>query len=129
MKTHVSSHHGDYTPGIRHLVEEKIGDLVRFYNRATSMEARLERKAGNHRVEIICTVPHGPVLVADASAGELRGALDEALSRMARKLKRSREKQTIGRRRAGRHATPGALEPQTDFEFDLALDWDVELEA
>ncbi len=102
MKTHVSSHHGDYSPGMRHLVEEKIGELVRFYNRATSMEARIEREADSHRVEIICTVPHGPVLVADARADGIRGALDEALSRMARKMKRSREKQTIERRRPGR---------------------------
>ena len=102
MKTHVSSHHGDYTSGIRNLVEEKISELGRFYNRATSMEARLEREADSHRVEIICTVPHGPVLVADARAEGLRGALDSALARMARKLKRSREKQTTGRRRASR---------------------------
>jgi ribosomal subunit interface protein len=102
MKTHVSSHHGDYSAGMRDLVEDKIGELVRFYNRATSMEARLEKEADTHRVEIICTVPHGPVLVADARANGIRGALDEALSRMARKLKRSREKQTIERRRPGR---------------------------
>lgn len=102
MKTHVSSHHGDYSAGMRNLVEEKIGELVRFYNRATSMEARLERDADTHRVELICTVPHGPVLVADARADGIRGALDSALSKMARKLKRSRAKQTTERRRPGR---------------------------
>ncbi|MFT7486357.1 MAG: ribosomal subunit interface protein [Candidatus Paceibacteria bacterium] len=103
MKTQVSIHHHDYPSGMRHLVEEKLGELLRFCNAITSMEAHLEKQASVHRVEIIANVPHGPVLVADGRADGVRGALDEALSRMARKLKRSREKQTTERRRAMRH--------------------------
>ena len=104
MKTQVSIHHHDYPSGMRFLVQEKLEELARFCNAVISMEARLEKQADTHRVEIIANVPHGPVLVADARAGAVRGALDEALARMARKLKRSRERQTTNRHRAGRQA-------------------------
>ncbi len=103
MNTEVSIHHHDYPSGMRLLVEEKMNGLVRFCSGVVSMKARLERQAGAHRVEIIASVPHGPVLVADARAEGVRGALDAALDRMARKLKRSRELQTRERRRVRRH--------------------------
>jgi len=102
MHTQVSIHHHDYPSGMRDLVAEKLQDLNRFCGTTVSMKARLEKQAEQHRVEIIATVPHGPVLVADARAEGVRGALDEALSRMTRKLKRAREKVTIERRRTAR---------------------------
>jgi len=102
MKTQVSIHHHDYPPGVRLLVEEKLKELIRFCSSTVSMTARLEKSAAEHRVEIVATVARGPVLVADARAEGLRGALDEALARMASKLKRVREKGTIERRRAVR---------------------------
>jgi ribosomal subunit interface protein len=102
MQTQVSIHHHDYPPSMRKLVQAKLEDLIRFCGNTVSIKARLERQADQHRVEIVATVPHGPVLVADARAEGVRGALDEALDRMARKLKRAREKGTIERRRAAR---------------------------
>jgi len=104
MKTQVSIHHNDYPSGMRNLVREKLEQISRYCRGTTKMEVHLERQADRHRVEIIADVPHGPVLVADARAAGLRGALDGALTRMARKLKQSREKQTTARRRGGRGA-------------------------
>lgn len=103
MNTEVSIHHHDYPAGMRLLVEEKLNGLVRFCSGVVSMRARLEKQADAHRVEIIVTVPRGPVLVADARADGVRGALDEALDRMTRKLKRSRALKTRERRRGSRH--------------------------
>ncbi len=102
MQTQVSIHHHDYPSGMRDLVEGKLEELTRFCGNTVSMKARLEKHADEHRVEIVATVPRGPVLVADARAEGVRGALDEALDRMTRKLKRAREKGTIERRRAAR---------------------------
>ncbi len=102
MKTQVSIHHHDYPAEMRELVEEKLEHLFRFCSDKVSLRARLQKQATDHRVEIVATVPHGPVLVADAHADGVRSALDEALDRMARKLKRTREKVVTRRRRVGR---------------------------
>ena len=105
MKTQVSILHHDYPPRVRDMVEEKLQALFRYCSDKVSMSARLEKEKGIHRVEIVATVPHGPVLVADARAEGLGGAIDEALTRMTRLLKRAREKRTIERRRLVRDRT------------------------
>lgn len=102
MKTQVSILHKDYPADMRALVESKLEQLFRFCGDKVSLEARLEREADDHRVEIVATIPRGPVLVADVRSSGIREALDEALDRMARKLKRSREKTTLERRRKAR---------------------------
>jgi ribosomal subunit interface protein len=102
MQTQVSIHHHDYPSDLRDLVQSKLEELLRFCGNTVSMKARLEKEADEHRVEIVATVPPGLVLVADARAEGVRGALDEALDRMARKLKRAREKTTKERRRVAR---------------------------
>ena len=102
MNTQVSIHHQDYPTEMRLLAEKTLKQLFRYCSDQVSLKARLEKEADEHRVEIVATVPHGPVLVADARAEGVRSALDEAFDRMARKLKRSREKLTIERRRPAR---------------------------
>ena len=102
MKTKVSILHKEYPAALRERVDEKLQDLFRFCSDKVSLSARLDKEKDMHCVEIVATVPNGPVLVADARAGVLRGALDEAFTRMTRKLKRTREKRTIERRRTSR---------------------------
>ncbi|MFT7667628.1 MAG: ribosomal subunit interface protein [Planctomycetota bacterium] len=102
MSTQVSIHHNDYSSEIRTIAEEKLGNLFRFCSDKVSLKAHLERQAGGHRVEIVASVPHGPVLVSDVHAEGVMHALDEALSRMTRQLKRSRDKRTVERRRPSR---------------------------
>ena len=102
MNTQVSIHHHDYPAEIRSLAEEKLQQLFRFCSDRVSLRARLAREADEDRVEIVATVPRGPVLVADVRATGVRNALDEALDRMARKLKRSRDMKTLERRRPAR---------------------------
>ena len=99
MKTEVAILHHDYPTGVREHVESKLQELVKFGSDKVSMRALLERQRYTHRVEIIANVPHGRVLVADARAEGFGGALDEALSRMTRLLKRSREKRQTRHRR------------------------------
>jgi ribosome-associated translation inhibitor RaiA len=99
MRTEVSILHDGYPASARELVDGKLQDLFRFCSDKVSMSARLDRVKDIHRIEIVANVPHGPVLVVGANADRYRDALDEALSRMTRLLKKSREKRTIERRR------------------------------
>ena len=102
MRTLVSIPHHEYPAGVRDTVEEKLQNLVKFHSRTVSMRALLERQHEEHRVEIVANVGRGTVLVADAREDAFTTALDEALQRMERLLKRHNEKRHEARRRAQR---------------------------
>lgn len=122
MRTQVSILHNDYPAGVREIVDSKLQNLFRFASEKVSVRAMLERQRGQHRVEIVASVPHGRVLVADARAGGFAGALDEAIERMARRLKQSRERRTSRTRR--RREGPREVEPEELGELPFRLQED-----
>jgi ribosomal subunit interface protein len=105
MQTQVSILHHDYPARVRDQVEEKLQHLLKFYSRIVSVRALLERQHEEHRVEIVASVGQGAVLVVDAREGSLGPALDEAMARMERLLKRHNHKHNDLRRRGGRAAS------------------------
>jgi ribosome-associated translation inhibitor RaiA len=72
---------------------------VKFYDRIVSMRALLERQRDEHRVEIVAHIARGAVLVVDARDSAFGSALEEAIERMERLLKRQNEKGKTQRRR------------------------------
>ena len=102
MKTQVSILHHDYPARVRETVEEKLQHLARFHERVVSMRALLERQNEEHRVEIVANVGRGTVLVSDLTANAFAAAVDGAVDRMARHLKRHHDKVTRDRHRGGR---------------------------
>ena len=103
MKTEVSILHHDYPARVRETVEEKLQHLVKFYDRVVSMRALLERQGEVHRVELVGNVGRGMVLVAEARGESFSSALDLAVDRMIRHLKRHHDKLTRERHRAPRN--------------------------
>lgn len=99
MQAQVSILHHDYPIRAREQVEQKLQHLVKFYERIVSMRALLERQHDDHRVEIVAHIARGAVLVVDARASGFSAALEEAIGRMERLLKRQNEKRTHERRR------------------------------
>jgi ribosomal subunit interface protein len=99
MQTRVSILHHDYPTTVRSMVDAKLQHLVKFYDRIVSVRAMLERQADLHRVELVAAVGHGAVLVVDARNDQFSPALDEAVSRMERLLKRHHDKFQDQRRR------------------------------
>jgi ribosomal subunit interface protein len=99
MQTHVSILHHDYPSPVRDTVESKLQHLVKFYDRIVSLRAMLEKQHDEHRVEIVANVGNGAVLVVDARGSAFQSALEEAIERMERLLKRHHDKQNPGRRR------------------------------
>ena len=102
MKTEVSILHHDYPSRVRETVEGKLSHLVKFYDRVVSVRALLERQNEDHRVEVVANVGRGQVLVAEASNESFSSALDLAVDRMVRLLKRQHDKVTRSRHRGGR---------------------------
>ena len=99
MEAQVSILHHDYPARAREQVETKLQHLVKFYDRIVSMRALLERQHEEHRVEIVARVARGAVLVVDARSTAFTSALEEAIQRMERLLKKQNDKRTSGRRR------------------------------
>jgi len=101
MKMEVAILHKDYPEQIRETVEQKLQGLVKFFDRAKSLRAVLERQNEDHRIEIIANCGRGTVLVADTTGSSFPAALDEAIDRITRQLKRHHDKVTRDRRRGG----------------------------
>lgn len=99
MQMHVSIPHHDYPAPVRDTVESKLQHLVKFYDRIVSLRALLEKQHDEHRVEIVANVGNGAVLVVDARDFAFPSALENAIGRMERLLKRHHDKLSHGRRR------------------------------
>jgi ribosomal subunit interface protein len=99
MQMHVSILHHDYPAPVRDTVESKLQHLVKFYDRIISMRALLEKQHDEHRVELVANVGNGAVLVVDARDFTFPTALEDAIGRMERLLKRHHDKLSQGRRR------------------------------
>ena len=104
MQTQVSILHHDYPAPVRDEIQSRLEHLIKFYERIVSSRALVERQHTDHRVEIVCNVGHGAVLVVDTRDGVFSNALDRAFERMAALLKRHNQKLIGLRRRSGRAA-------------------------
>jgi ribosomal subunit interface protein len=99
MQTHVSILHRDYPVRVRGIVEQRLSDLGRYYDRIVTVSARLERNSRDHRVELVANVGHGNVLVASVHRDGLRSALDDAVHTLQRRLSKHHDKVKLERRR------------------------------
>jgi len=100
MKTEVAILHQEYPAKIREHVVSKLQHLVRFFEGTVSLRAVLQKQHDEHCVELVANVRRGVVLVVEARANSIAGALDEAMNRMGRVLTRHKDKLKVGRRRA-----------------------------
>ncbi|MEO0652045.1 MAG: ribosome-associated translation inhibitor RaiA [Planctomycetota bacterium] len=101
MNIEISIPHGSYPASIRSQIEEKLEGLDRFDERTQNLKVILDKDNVEHRVELIATRAGGPVLVVDSKADSLSKALDEAIDRIGRAMRKRREKETDLNR--GRH--------------------------
>lgn len=102
MKTEVAILHNEYPARIREHVQDKLQHLVRFFDGTVSLRAVLERTHDEHRVELVANVRRGVVLVVDARENSITAALDESVGRMARVLRRHKDKLKGAPRRRSR---------------------------
>ena len=100
MKTEVAILHHEYPPSIRDHVVAKLQHLFRFFEGTVSLRAVLDRQHDEHRVELVANVRRGVVLVVDARADSISAALDEAVARMGRVLRRHKAKLKQPRRKS-----------------------------
>jgi ribosomal subunit interface protein len=102
MKTLVSIPHHEYPAVVRARVERKLQELLKYYERIVSLRAVLERQSEVHRVELVANIGHHATLVVDTRAALLERAVDEAIARMARTLRRHKTRLEDKHRRVKR---------------------------
>lgn len=120
MKTEVAILHHEYPARIRDHVAEKLQGLVRYFDGTVSIRAVLERVHDEHRVELVSNVRRGVVLVVDARADSIQGALDESLQKMRRVLNRHKTRLKKGSRRRSRPHQPASESVEEIYEEEAA---------
>lgn len=98
MKTEVSLLHSGHSSSLREFVEEKLSGLERFNGRLNSIRAVLDCQKEDHSVELVAKVDGSSPLVVVQKATDARVAVDLGVERMARALRKAREKSTEVRR-------------------------------
>ena len=86
-------------PALRH---DALDHLVRFFDGTVSLRAVLDRQHDDHCVELVANVRRGVVLVVDSRRDSISEAVDEAIERMGRVLKRHKNKLREAPRRKAR---------------------------
>ena len=98
MNTEVSLLDSGYTPDLRDFVEDKLAGLERFHGRLSSIRAVLDRQRELHSVELVAKVDGDGPFVVEQVAETPRAAVDLGAERLARVLRRAREKSRDPRR-------------------------------
>jgi ribosomal subunit interface protein len=74
--------------------EKRLGALSKYSPRASSADVIFTEEKVNRGVEVIIHVDGGEPVVASVQDTEFRAALDKVVDRLARRLRKQREKRT-----------------------------------
>jgi ribosomal subunit interface protein len=102
MEVTINARHCSIPETLRERTVRMIHTLERYHVRSTSAVVSFQNDHGGRSVEARLAVAGGPPLVARASGPTFRTALDRAVDRLERQLKRSRERIRRRRLAAGR---------------------------
>ena len=116
MQISISARHGDLSPKSQERIEEKVQKLSRFFDRLTAVQvtADLENRDALS-VEVRASAEHTEDFIATDQSNELMSALDSALHKVERQLRKHKEKLT-GHRQTGIKRIENQIEPQADAE-------------
>lgn len=92
MLINISARHCTVADSVRRRAEDRLRKLIRFEPRIDSSELVFEQDHGLYAVEARTFVAGRSTIVAHATGTDPRAALDQAVSRVARQLRRQRER-------------------------------------
>ncbi|MCB0834351.1 MAG: ribosome-associated translation inhibitor RaiA [Bacteroidetes bacterium] len=91
MKIRITARHEKLSPRVKQYLEEKLERLERYYDRIVDCETVFERVKSSEKVEIKIRV-YGTLLVAKASSTDVTKAIDTAIDKLERQLKKFKDK-------------------------------------
>ena len=106
MEIRINARHGKLPESLRNQAEQRFARIGRLDGRITSASMVIDGNARLHRVEARISAAGGPPLVGHAEGPTLRGAMDGALHRVERQLKRRGERRVARRHRGVQPAAP-----------------------
>jgi len=92
MKVEITARHIDLSKNLKEYIEGEMGRLSKVYDRIIDVQVILEVEAhSQYSVEIIVNVPKKQLVIKQKADDETK-AIDEAMEKMVRQLKKYKEK-------------------------------------
>ncbi len=93
MKVEITARNEGVSERAKEYAEKKIAKMSRFFERITSAKVVLDSDGDRHKAEMVLAAGGGAVLVGEASDPEsLYAAIDTALDKLERQVKKHKEK-------------------------------------
>ena len=92
MEVSFTARHGSIPDSIRRHAQERLQRLAKFERRPTHAHIYVESEGPQRRAEAHMSVAGGGTFIAAGEGGTLRAAVDAALERAERQLKKERER-------------------------------------
>lgn len=101
MEITINARHGRLPNSLRNQAQQRLSRMERFDRRLTSATLVIDGAPNGHTAEARIAPAGGPPLIGHAQAATLRAAIDGALDRVERQLRRRSERRVARRTRAG----------------------------
>jgi ribosomal subunit interface protein len=101
MELNISTPHESYPPEATAMVRERVSTLERIADGANHVRAVIDREHAIHRVELVASSWGRSVHRVEARADSLLGAVNEAVHRLERALRRREDRHRDLQRREG----------------------------
>lgn len=97
MNVTISARHCEIPDSLRSTTERRVARLRRYHPRLAEAEVIYDRERVSHEAEIRLVVEGDGPVIAHGAGGTFDAALDVAVGRVSRQLKRGRERRTARR--------------------------------
>ena len=114
MNIRITGRTGDVTAGMKAKAAAKVEKLSRFFDRITWVDVVLDVDSERKSVEMSAGLNRGQTVVAKTESDDMFTAIDLAMDKMTRQLRKHKEKLRDHRPRRGDTVIPP--EPESDTE-------------
>ncbi len=118
MQINISARHGELGAETKEKITDKVEKLRRFYDRVTAIQVTVEfERPDAPSVELRVSAEHSADFIATDSSSSALAALDGAVHKIEKQLRRHKEKLKLaGHRVQGHKHMEAAVEPETEAE-------------
>lgn len=112
MSIRITGRTGDVTTAMKAKAAAKVEKFSRFYDRITWVDVVLDVDRERNKVDMSAGLNQGQTVVGKAESDDMYAAIDLAIDKITRQLRKHKERQRDHRPRRG-GATPPMIEDET----------------
>lgn len=98
----------DLTKNLKDYAEEKIGRFSKYLNNITEASVTLSVEKYRHKAEVHLKA-NGSLLQAESITGEMYSSIDDVVEKLARQVKKHKDKMVKSRKGRGKSAAPSEV--------------------